>query len=52
MYTLHHAAEIRGMEGIEELDTVPSKVGRRRFKLAKQVIGTFERDARSVRLPR
>src|SRR5215208_5736370 len=26
MYTLHHAAEIRGMQGIEELATIPAKL--------------------------
>jgi DNA end-binding protein Ku len=29
MYTLHHAAEIRGMEGIEELATIPARSARR-----------------------
>jgi DNA end-binding protein Ku len=43
MYTLHHAAEIRGMDGIEELATVPAKVRPEEVQLAKQVIGTFAR---------
>ena len=43
MYTLHHAAEIRGMEGIEELAAIPSKVKAQEVQLAKQIIGTFER---------
>jgi DNA end-binding protein Ku len=41
MYTLHHAAEIRGMNGIDELATVPSKVKPEEVQLARQVIGTF-----------
>jgi DNA end-binding protein Ku len=43
MYTLHHAAEIRSAEGIEELDAIPSKVKPQEVQLAKQVIGTFEK---------
>jgi DNA end-binding protein Ku len=43
MYTLHHAAEIRGMQGIEELASVPTKVKPQEVQLAKQVIGTFEK---------
>jgi DNA end-binding protein Ku len=43
MYTLHHAAEIRGMEGIEELATIPAKVRPEEVNLARQVIGTFEK---------
>src|SRR5215210_3176871 len=43
MYTLHHAAEIRGMQGIEELATIPAKVKPQEVQLAKQVIGTFEK---------
>jgi DNA end-binding protein Ku len=43
MYTLHHAAEIRGMQGIEELAIVPTKVKPQEVQLAKQVIGTFEK---------
>src|SRR6185503_11725575 len=43
MYTLHHAAEIRSMDGIEELAIVPSKVKPQEVQLAKQVIGTFEK---------
>ena len=42
MYTLHHDAEIRAIEQIEELDAVPSKVKPEEMKLAKQVIGSFE----------
>jgi DNA end-binding protein Ku len=42
MYTLHHDAEIRGIDQIEELDDVPSKVKPEEMKLAKQVIGSFE----------
>jgi DNA end-binding protein Ku len=43
MYTLHHAAEIRSSEGIEELDAIPNKVKPQEVQLAKQVIGTFEK---------
>jgi DNA end-binding protein Ku len=43
MYTLHHAAEIRGMGDIEELAAVPAKVRPEEVQLAKQVIGTFAR---------
>ena len=42
MYTLRHAKELRGMEQIEELDSVPSKIKPDEIKLAKQVIENFE----------
>jgi DNA end-binding protein Ku len=42
MYTLHHDAEIRGIDQIEELNSLPSKVKPEEMKLAKQVISTFE----------
>jgi DNA end-binding protein Ku len=42
MYTLHHDAEIRGIDQIEELNSVPAKVKPEEMKLAKQVISTFE----------
>ena len=42
MYTLHHDAEIRSIDQIEELDAVPSKVKPEEMKLAKQVISTFD----------
>lgn len=42
MYTLHHAAEIRGIEQVEELSSVPLEVKPEEMKLAKQVIATFE----------
>ena len=42
MYTLHHAAEIRSIDSIDELSTVPAKVKPEEIKLAKQVIGTFD----------
>jgi DNA end-binding protein Ku len=42
MYTLHHAAEIRKIDAVEELNSVPSKVKPEEIKLARQVIGTFE----------
>src|SRR3954466_14846670 len=42
MYTMHHAAEIRSMDAVEELNAVSTKVKPEEIKLAKQVIGTFE----------
>jgi DNA end-binding protein Ku len=42
MYTLHHAAEIRGIESVEELSAVPSSVKPEEMKLARQVVETFE----------
>jgi DNA end-binding protein Ku len=42
MYTLHHAAEIRSIDAVEELNAVATKVKPQEIKLAKQVIGTFE----------
>ncbi len=42
MYTLHHAAEIRTIDQIEELETVPRTVKPTELKLAKQVIDMFE----------
>jgi DNA end-binding protein Ku len=42
MYTLHHAAEIRSIDAVEELSSVPAKVKPEEIKLARQVIGTFE----------
>ncbi len=42
MYTLHHAAEIRSIDSIEELGSVPTQVRPEEIKLARQVIGTFE----------
>ena len=43
MHTLHHSGEIRGIDQVEELNSVPAKVKPEEIKLAKQVIGTFER---------
>jgi len=43
MYTLHHAAEIRSINAIEELGSVPKQVKADELKLAKQVIGTFDK---------
>ena len=43
MHTLHHAAEIRHISAVEELNSVPTTVKPDEVKLAKQVIGTFER---------
>ena len=42
MYTLHHAAEIRSIETVEDLSAVATKVKPEEIKLAKQVIETFE----------
>lgn len=42
MYTLHHAAEIRDISQIDELQTVPTQVKPQEMKLAKQVIDTFD----------
>jgi DNA end-binding protein Ku len=42
MYTLHHDAEIRSIEEIEELSSMPTKVKPEEMKLAKQVIATFD----------
>jgi DNA end-binding protein Ku len=42
MYTLHHAAEIRGIDTVEELNGVASSVKPEEIKLAKQVIETFD----------
>ena len=44
MYTLHHDAEIRSIDQIEELGSLPVKVKPEEIKLAKQVIGTFDAD--------
>jgi DNA end-binding protein Ku len=42
MYTMRHAKELRSMDQIDELNSVPSKVKPDEIKLAKQVIGNFE----------
>ena len=42
MYTMRHANEIRSMDQIEELESVPTKVKPDEIKLAKQVIENFE----------
>jgi DNA end-binding protein Ku len=42
MFTLHHAAEVRGIDAIDELRTLPDHVKPEEVKLARQVIGTFE----------
>ena len=44
MYTLHHTAEIRSANAIEELRAVPAKVKPQEIQLAKQVIGTFSKN--------
>ena len=42
MYTLHHAAEIRGIESIEDFGAIPTKVKPEEIKLARQIIDTFD----------
>jgi len=42
MHTLHHAAEIRSMDAVEELNAVSPNVKPEEIKLARQVIDTFE----------
>jgi DNA end-binding protein Ku len=42
LYTLHHAAEIRAMDGVDEVASVPATVRPEEVKLARQVIATFE----------
>src|SRR6185295_12673060 len=42
MYTLHHDAEIRSIDQIEELNSVPLTVKPEEMKLAKQVVSTFD----------
>jgi DNA end-binding protein Ku len=42
MYTLHHAAEIRTIDQIDELREVRGKVNPAEMKLAKQVVESFE----------
>lgn len=44
MYTLHHEAEIRSIDQIEDLSSVPAKVKPEEIKLAKQVVSTFDAD--------
>jgi len=44
MYTMRHASEVRAMNAIDELKTVPAKIKPDEIKLAKQVIGNFETD--------
>src|SRR5471030_2572062 len=42
MHTLHHAAEIRSADAVEELNSLPAQVKPDEIKLAKQVIEMFE----------
>jgi DNA end-binding protein Ku len=42
MYTMRRSNEIRSMDAIDELESVPSKVKPEEIKLAKQVISNFE----------
>jgi len=41
MYTLHHAAEMRGIDQIEELGNVPKTVKPAELKLAQQVVEMY-----------
>jgi len=41
MYTLHHDAEIRGIDQVEDLDSVPKSVKPEELKLAKQVVELY-----------
>jgi DNA end-binding protein Ku len=43
MYTLHHAAEIRTIDQVEELSSVREKVRPEEIRLARQVIEAFDR---------
>jgi DNA end-binding protein Ku len=42
MYTMRRANEVRSMDNIEELETVPDKIKPEEIRLAKQVIENFE----------
>ena len=42
MYTMRRANEVRSMDNIEELETVPAKIKPDEIRLAKQVIENFE----------
>ena len=42
MHTLHHAAEMRSIDSVDELNSVPTTVKPGEMKLARQVIQTFE----------
>src|SRR5256885_12723743 len=42
IHTLHHAAEIRSIDAVDELQSVPTTVKPEEMKLARQVIATFE----------
>ena len=44
MYTLRHARELRNMNAIEEIQTLPDSVSDDEVALARQVIGSFEGD--------
>ena len=44
MYTLRHTRELRQMDAIDELQSLPDKLDPEEVKLARQVIGTFEGD--------
>ncbi len=42
MFTLHHAAEVRSLDAIDELRGAPPELKPDEVKLARQVIGTFD----------
>jgi len=48
MHTLHHAAEMRGIDAVDELNSVPASVKPEEMKLARQVIP----DVRAAAEPR
>ena len=43
MHTLHHATEIRAIDAVEELNSMPAKIKPEEIKLARQVIGKIGR---------
>src|SRR5260370_37614820 len=44
LHTLHHAAEIRDVDTIEDLQAVPTRVDLAQVKLAREVIAAFAGD--------
>ena len=42
MYTLHHDAEIRSIDQVDELKSLPAAVKPEAMKLARQVVNTFD----------
>ena len=52
MHTLHHTAELRSVDTVEELNSIPVKVKPDEVKLARQVIATFDAPLEPRRIPR